>query len=190
MPPDKPALLGAVKSNVGHLESAAGAASLAKVTLALRNDKLPPSINYTGPNPYIDFDAVHLKVADTVTDWPRYSGHAISGVSGFGFGGANAHLVLREVLPSDLAEPETEPEPVAEKSTDADADAVYVGGVRMDEYGEFIHDDENEGSEFFGQHAYDTDEREPELPGLTDEALAAERGGTAGAGGRGCREPP
>ena len=40
------------------------------------NDKIPPSINYAGPNPYIDFDSVHLKVADTVTDWPRYSGHA------------------------------------------------------------------------------------------------------------------
>ena len=99
-PADRPALLGAVKSNVGHLESAAGAASLAKMVLALQHDKLPPSINYAGPNPYIDFDAVHLKVADTVTDWPRYSGHAIAGVSGFGFGGANAHLVLREVLPT------------------------------------------------------------------------------------------
>ena len=109
-PADKPALLGAVKSNVGHLESAAGAASLAKMALALRNDKIPPSINYAGPNPYIDFDAIHIKVADTVTDWPRYSGHAITGVSGFGFGGANAHLVLREVLPSDLVEPEPEPE--------------------------------------------------------------------------------
>ncbi|HET9564668.1 MAG TPA: acyltransferase domain-containing protein, partial [Mycobacterium sp.] len=166
--------------NVGHLESAAGAASLAKMTLALKNDKLPPSINYTGPNPYIDFDAVHLKVADTVTDWPRYSGHAITGVSGFGFGGANAHLVLREVLPSDLVEPEPEPEPVAEKSTTSDADAVYVGGVRMDEYGEFISDEplgrraldeaDDSSGDFFGQHAYDTDEREPELPGLTDEA--------------------
>ena len=103
-PADRPALLGAVKSNVGHLESAAGAASLAKMALALSHDKLPPSINYAGPNPYIDFDAVHLKVADTVTDWPRYSGYAITGVSGFGFGGANAHLVLREVLPRDVIE--------------------------------------------------------------------------------------
>ncbi|HEX2212529.1 MAG TPA: type I polyketide synthase, partial [Mycobacterium sp.] len=134
-PADKPALLGAVKSNVGHLESAAGAASLAKMTLALRNDKIPPSINYAGPNPYIDFHGVHLKVADTVTDWPRYSGHAITGVSGFGFGGANAHLVLREVLPSDLVEPETE-DPVAEATAaPSEATAVYVGGVRMDEYG-------------------------------------------------------
>jgi polyketide synthase 13 len=135
-PADKPALLGAVKSNVGHLESAAGAASLAKMALALKNDKIPPSINYAGPNPYIDFEAVRLKVADTVTDWPRYSGHAITGVSGFGFGGANAHLVLREVLPSDLVEPEPESEEDEDKQADTSAaDAVYVGGVRMDEYG-------------------------------------------------------
>ena len=85
---------------------------------------------------------MHLKVADTVTDWPRYSGHAITGVSGFGFGGANAHMVLREVLPSDLVEPEPEPEAENDKQADhSAADAVYVGGVRMDEYGEFIHDD-------------------------------------------------
>ncbi|OBB31536.1 polyketide synthase [Mycolicibacterium peregrinum] len=161
---DKPALLGAVKSNVGHLESAAGAASLAKMTLSLANDKLPPSINYAGPNPYIDFDKEHLKVNDTVSEWPRYSGHAIAGVSGFGFGGANAHLVLREVLPSDLVEPEPEPEAVEDKSGDDDANATYVGGVRMDEYGEFIHD-EPEADEY---PAYD--EAAHELPGLTDEA--------------------
>jgi polyketide synthase 13 len=171
---DKPALLGAVKSNVGHLESAAGAASLAKMTLALKNNKLPPSINYSGPNPYIDFEDSRLKVADTVTDWPRYSGHAITGVSGFGFGGANAHLVLREVLPSDLVEPEPETEDTsAGKHAAPAAEAVFVGGVRMDEYGEFIDDDEPETAGTygeFGQHSFDTDEREPELPGLTDEA--------------------
>jgi polyketide synthase 13 len=164
---DKPALLGAVKSNVGHLESAAGAASLAKMALALKNDKIPPSINYTGPNPYIDFDAVRLKVADAVTDWPRYSGYAITGVSGFGFGGANAHLVLREVLPSDLVEPEPEPEAEPEKPKQSEADAVYVGGVRMDEYGEFIHDDVEDGAD---ESPSDVTAEEPELPGLTDEA--------------------
>ena len=165
---DAPALLGAVKSNVGHLESAAGAASLTKIALALKNDKIPPSINYSGPNPYIDFDAVHLKVADTVSDWPRYSGHAIAGVSGFGFGGANAHLVLREVLPSDLVEPEPEPEKDKDKQTDTSApDALYVGGVRMDEYGEFIDDDDDAGDE--PGHAF-LSEGESELPGLTDEA--------------------
>ncbi|MDV3123847.1 polyketide synthase Pks13 [Mycobacterium sp. 21AC1] len=166
---DRPALLGAVKSNVGHLESAAGAASLAKVTLALHHDKLPPSINYAGPNPYIDFDREHLKVNDTVAEWPRYSGHAIAGVSGFGFGGANAHLVLREVLPTDLVEPEPEPEPVEDKPQASEADAVYVGGVRMDEYGEFVHDEEDEKPGELAEYpAYD--EGTHELPGLTDEA--------------------
>lgn len=171
---DQPALLGAVKSNVGHLESAAGAASLAKVALSLHNNVIPPSINYAGPNPYIDFDAVHLKVADTVTEWPRYSGHAIAGVSGFGFGGANAHLVLREVLPQDLVSPEPEPEPEAEQPESAEADEVYVGGVRMDEYGEFISDDLADADEY-GEVAhyahYGDGDDEHELPGLTDEAL-------------------
>ena len=157
---DKPALLGAVKSNVGHLESAAGAASLAKITLSLQHGKIPPSINYAGPNPYIDFEKEHLKVNDTVSEWPRYSGHAIAGVSGFGFGGANAHLVLREVLPADLVEPE--PAPAEENSaTETDADAAYVGGVRMDEYGEFVTDEPEYPAYEAGSY---------ELPGLTDEA--------------------
>ena len=176
---DQPALLGAVKSNLGHLESAAGAASLAKVALALRNNKIPPSINYAGPNPYIDFDAAHLKVANEVTDWPRYSGHAIAGVSGFGFGGANAHLVLREVLPEDLIQPEKEPDPEAQQAQ-ADAGGVYVGGV-------LIEDDEDPGGQERSDSGKDEDEvvaaydyesadygvenGEPELPGLTDEAL-------------------
>ncbi|WP_395309464.1 polyketide synthase Pks13 [Mycobacterium sp. AMU20-3851] len=162
---DKPALLGAVKSNLGHLESAAGAASLAKTALSLQRDKVPPSINYAGPNPYIDFGKEHLKVNDTVSDWPRYSGHAIAGVSGFGFGGANAHLVLREVLASDLVEPEPET-PAVEDKPSAEADAVYVGGVRMDEYGEFIDDEDDtagDGVPTYGEGEY-------ELPGLTDEA--------------------
>ncbi|CAN5569156.1 polyketide synthase Pks13 [soil metagenome] len=166
---DQPALLGAVKSNVGHLESAAGAASLTKVALALQNDKLPPSINYAGPNPYIDFDAIHVKVTDTVTDWPRYSGHAIAGVSGFGFGGSNAHLVLREVLPSDLVEPETETA-TTESAKPSGAAGVFVGGVRMDEYGEFIHEDDSADEYDEAGHGYAAED-EHELPGLTDEAL-------------------
>ena len=136
---DQPALLGAVKSNVGHLESAAGAASIAKIALALQHDKLPPSINYAGPNPYIDFDKEHLKVADTVTDWPRYSGHEIAGVSGFGFGGANAHLVVREVLPQRSGRARTVARSRSRRSRRQSTPMrVYVGGVRMDEYGEFI----------------------------------------------------
>lgn len=167
---DQPALLGAVKSNLGHLESAAGAASLAKVALSLHNNTIPPSINYAGPNPYIDFGAVHLKVASEVSQWPRYSGHAIAGVSGFGFGGANAHLVLREVLPEDLVEPEPEPESEAPQSDTAAG--VYVGGVLIE--------DDDDDIEVAAAYDYEAAEygasansygEEPELPGLTDEAL-------------------
>ena len=166
---DKPALLGAVKSNVGHLESAAGAASLAKMALALKYDKLPPSINYTGPNPYIDFEKERLKVNDVVSEWPRYSGIAIAGVSGFGFGGANAHLVLRQVLPMDLIEPEAKVEQVVQQAKPA-KEPVYVGGVLVEDDDEDEDVDDSFRSrdpEFYGE----VSDAEPELPGLTDEAL-------------------
>src|SRR5271165_6363974 len=161
-PADKPVLLGAVKTNVGHMESAAGAASLAKMVLSLQHDKLPPSINYAGPNPYIDFDAAHLRFLDTAADWPRYGGYAVAGVSSFGFGGANAHVVLREVLPRDVLERqarEPEPQPEVEAEPAEQAPAEYVGGMRFDEYGEFIEDDRAPV------------EAEPDLPGITEEAL-------------------
>jgi polyketide synthase 13 len=163
-PADKPVLLGAIKTNIGHLESAAGAASLAKMVLSLQHDKLPPSINYAGPNPYIDFDAAHLRVLDTVADWPRYGGYAVAGVSSFGFGGANAHVVLREVLPRDVVErePETQPDD-APPAPAQEHQFEYVGGVRFDEYGEFIDAAENQAGPAPA-------EAEPELPGITEEA--------------------
>ncbi len=165
-PADRPALLGAVKTNIGHLESAAGAASMAKVVLALQHDKLPPSINFAGPSPYIDWDAMHLKVVDTVADWPRYGGYALAGVSSFGFGGANAHVVVREVLPRDVVdkearEPESEPQQTELNPPQADPASSYAG-IRFDDYGEFIDD------EYLVAADHDA---EPELPGVTDEAL-------------------
>ncbi len=102
---DRPALLGSAKTNFGHLESGAGAPALAKVVLSMQADTLPPSLNYAGPNPYIDFDAAHLRVIPEATDWPRYSGTATAGVSGFGFGGTNAHVVVQEYRPETTAEP-------------------------------------------------------------------------------------
>ena len=97
-----PTLLGSAKTNFGHLESAAGAAGLLKVVLAMQHDELPPTINFAGPNPYIDFDAARLSVVSEKAAWPRYSGSAIAGVSGFGFGGTNAHVVLSEyTAPAD-----------------------------------------------------------------------------------------
>ncbi|MHA7648880.1 polyketide synthase Pks13 [Mycobacterium sp. ML4] len=164
-PADRPALLGAIKTNVGHLESAAGAASMAKVVLALQHDKLPPSINFAGPSPYIDFDAMRLKVITEPTDWPRYGGYALAGVSSFGFGGANAHVVVRETLPRDVVEREPEEPAATPQAAVVSAGGDLTEGVghslRFDEYGEIIDDD---------APAAAADEYE--LPGVTEEALA------------------
>ncbi|WP_410596932.1 beta-ketoacyl synthase N-terminal-like domain-containing protein [Amycolatopsis sp. lyj-23] len=92
--PERPLLLGSVKSNLGHLEGAAGITGLLKVVLAMTHRRLPPSLHFREPNPHIDFTG--LRVVASRTDWPRYSGTARAGVSAFGFGGTNAHVVLEE----------------------------------------------------------------------------------------------
>ncbi|MGA6203715.1 polyketide synthase Pks13 [Nocardia testacea] len=129
---DAPALLGSAKTNFGHLESGAGAASLAKVILAFQHDVLPANINYAGPNPYIPFEQARLKVVDEPTPFPRYSGTATVGISGFGFGGTNAHLVVQEYVPAAPAEvsgpfvPDTDSDPLDLASTDVVAEAEAV----------------------------------------------------------------
>lgn len=160
-PADRPALLGAVKTNVGHMESAAGAASLAKVVLSLQHDKLPPSINFAGPSPYIDFDGMRLKVVDQATDWPRYGGYALAGVSSFGFGGANAHVVVREVLPRDVVDKEPEPKPEVKAAAEAAEAPTFEGhSLRFDDFGNILTD------------TPEAEEDEPDLPDVTQEALS------------------
>src|SRR5699024_8826450 len=91
-----PALLGSAKSNIGHSESAAGIVGLIKVIEGMRHGIIPPSINFAGPNRFIDFDQEHLEVVEDPREWPEYSGSKVAGVSGFGFGGTNAHVVVAE----------------------------------------------------------------------------------------------
>ena len=95
--------LGSVKSNIGHLKGAAGAAGLLKATLALRDKVLPPSVNFKLPNPAIDFARSPLYVNTELRPWtvpadtPRRAG-----LSAFGFGGTNFHAVLEEYIPGKL----------------------------------------------------------------------------------------
>lgn len=102
-----PLLLGSAKTNFGHTEAAAGVAGVIKVVESMRHGVLPRSLNFTGPNPYIDFDRDHLEVVEDPREWPAYSGHPVAGVSGFGFGGTNAHVVV--VAPEGAA-PDPDPE--------------------------------------------------------------------------------
>jgi acyl transferase domain-containing protein len=99
-PPGRPCALGAVKTNIGHLEAAAGIAGLIKVALALRHREIPPSLHFETPNPLIPFDELPLRVQTALTPWPTESGPALAGVSAFGFGGTNAHVVLEEAPPA------------------------------------------------------------------------------------------
>lgn len=101
--PGRPCALGSVKTNIGHPEAAAGIAGLIKVALALKHHEIPPSLHFQEPNPLIPFDDLRLRVQTTLGPWPAASGPALAGVSSFGFGGTNAHVVL-ETAPRLTAE--------------------------------------------------------------------------------------
>jgi malonyl CoA-acyl carrier protein transacylase len=97
--------LGSVKSNIGHLKSGAGAAGLLKATLALHEKVLPPSLNCDQPNPNIDFSSSPFYVNTQLQPWEQPSegdGVRRAGVSAFGFGGTNFHVVLEEYIPGRL----------------------------------------------------------------------------------------
>ncbi|WP_323767611.1 type I polyketide synthase [Antarctobacter sp.] len=88
--------IGSVKTNIGHLDTAAGVASLIKASLALHNRQMPPSLGYEAPNPAIDFDGSPFAVNDRLRDWPRAAHPRRAGVNSLGVGGTNAHVVLEE----------------------------------------------------------------------------------------------
>ncbi|KYC42746.1 beta-ketoacyl synthase [Scytonema hofmannii PCC 7110] len=88
--------VGSVKTNIGHLEVAAGIAGLIKVALSLKYGQIPPSLHFQQPNPYIPFDKLLLRVQKTLEPLPQTENTAIAGVSAFSFGGTNAHVVLEE----------------------------------------------------------------------------------------------
>ena len=98
-------LIGSCKTNLGHLEAAAGIASVAKVIISLQEKKIPPSINFKTPNPYIDWNRWPLKVANENCAWPvtHKNKVATAGVSGFGFSGSNAHLIIQEAKASSAS---------------------------------------------------------------------------------------
>ena len=93
---DAPLLIGAVKSNLGHLEAAAGIAGFAKAVLALQHNRIPANLGYEAPNPHIPFDKLRLKVIAEHTDWVPTGRPRRAGVSSFGFGGTNAHVVIEQ----------------------------------------------------------------------------------------------
>ena len=91
---NRPLLIGSVKTNIGHLESAAGIAGLIKATLALKRGIIPKHLHFENPNPALDWDALALKVTAEASSWPDIDRPWRAGVNSFGFSGTNAHVVL------------------------------------------------------------------------------------------------
>ncbi|WP_239346836.1 type I polyketide synthase [Frankia sp. Cj3] len=94
--PDRPLPIGTVKTNMGHLESAAGIAGLIKTVLSLRHRQLPPLLHLSTVNPRIPLGELGVTIPTELTDWARLEGTRIAGVSSFGASGTNAHLILEE----------------------------------------------------------------------------------------------
>ncbi len=94
--PDRPLLIGSVKTNIGHLEAASGIAGLIKVALALEHEVLPKHLHFCEPSPYIPWDRLPVRVVDQATPWQRNGRPRIAGVSSFGFSGTNAHVLVEE----------------------------------------------------------------------------------------------
>ncbi|QSQ15456.1 type I polyketide synthase [Myxococcus landrumensis] len=114
-PADRPFFIGSVKTNIGHLEPAAGIAGVIKTILSLRNKELPPHLHFRTPNPHIEWDRIPARVPTARTPWPAIEGRRIAGVSSFGLSGTNAHVVLEEA-----------PEPATMPSEDGRAQLVVL----------------------------------------------------------------
>ncbi|MEU7957177.1 beta-ketoacyl synthase N-terminal-like domain-containing protein [Micromonospora humida] len=88
--------VGSVKTNIGHLEAAAGVAGLIKIALAIEHGVLPPSLHFAQPNEHIDFAKLRMSVPVTAGRWPQSPGDRSAGVNSFGVGGTNAHVIVAE----------------------------------------------------------------------------------------------
>jgi acyl transferase domain-containing protein/SAM-dependent methyltransferase/acyl carrier protein len=100
-----PLIVGSAKTNIGHLEAAAGIAGLIKLSLALQHKRIPQHLHFREPNPFIDWNSIPVQVAAEASDWSVPEGKArIGGVSSFGFSGTNAHVILEEA-PAPTAAP-------------------------------------------------------------------------------------
>jgi len=95
-PGDRPRLLGAVKTNIGHLDAAAGLAGLAKLCLSLAHETIPPTLHFRAWNPHIDLAAAGFAVNTSPVPWPRSELPRRAGLSSFGVGGTNVHVIVEE----------------------------------------------------------------------------------------------
>ncbi len=107
----RPLLIGSVKTNIGHLEAAAGIAGVIKVVLSLEHEVLPKHLHFRNPSPHIPWDELAVQVVKEATAWERNGRPRVAGVSSFGFAGTNAHVILEEA-PDEIGQVAVAPGPV------------------------------------------------------------------------------
>ncbi len=107
---DRPLLIGSVKTNIGHLEAAAGIAGVIKVILALEHEVLPKHLHFQKPSPHIPWDRLPVRVVEDAVPWPRDGRPRIAGVSSFGFSGTNSHVIISEA-PAEAGQVAATPAP-------------------------------------------------------------------------------
>ncbi|WP_430792083.1 type I polyketide synthase, partial [Actinoplanes sp. G11-F43] len=107
---DRPLWLGSVKSNIGHLQTAAGTASVIKMVLALQNNLLPRTLHADTPSTQIDWSSGNVELLTQAREWPAGDRPRRAGVSAFGVSGTNVHVIIEEAPPAEAQEPEVRPE--------------------------------------------------------------------------------
>jgi len=127
---DRPLLMGSVKTNIGHLESASGVAGLIKVVLSLQHETLPQSLHFEKPSPHIPWDSLPVRVVDKATPWQANGKPRRAGISSFGFTGTNAHVLIEEA-PAQPATPDeysntVSPDVAVASESDAQEETVGV----------------------------------------------------------------
>jgi polyketide synthase PksN len=100
---ENPLMLGSVKTNIGHLEEAAGIAGLIKVVLAMKHGSIPPHLHFSKPNPHISWSEISLNVSTELSPWAK-DRKKLAGVSSFGMSGTNAHIILEEYEDARISE--------------------------------------------------------------------------------------
>jgi acyl transferase domain-containing protein/acyl carrier protein len=110
--PNRPLLIGSAKTNIGHLESAAGIAGLIKVVLSLQHEVLPQNLHFENPSPNIPWDSLPVRVVDKAIPWHANGRARRAGTSSFGFSGTNAHVLIEEAPPRSAITEDVQPEPV------------------------------------------------------------------------------
>lgn len=103
---DNPLRIGSIKSNIGHLEPASGMASIIKVILSMKNNLIPADLHFNTPNPLIDWDNIPVRVVDKHYPWEKPGKIRRAAISGFGFGGSNAHVIMEEYMAEKPVEEE------------------------------------------------------------------------------------